>query len=77
MTKIPLEVFTTRPDTLFGVSFIAIAPEHPMLKTWTTELQHDTIQAYCNEIASKSDLERIDLAKGKSGVFTGSYAVHP
>ena len=72
-----LEVFTTRPDTLFGVSFIALAPEHPLLKHIVTENQQKAVSDYITQVASKSDLERTDLAKGKSGVFTGSYALHP
>ncbi len=72
-----LEVFTTRPDTLFGVSFIAIAPEHPAVSQLTTDEQRAAVQAYQASIAAKSDLERTDLAKNKTGVFTGSYAMHP
>jgi leucyl-tRNA synthetase, eubacterial and mitochondrial family len=72
-----LEVFTTRPDTLLGVSFIALAPEHPLLKCIVTEDQQKAVSDYITQVASKSDLERTDLAKGKSGVFTGSYALHP
>ena len=74
-TGTSLEVFTTRPDTLFGVSFIALAPEHPLVDALAKEA--DTLQAYRQEIAAKSDLERTDLAKNKTGVFTGSYALHP
>ncbi|MBP5191286.1 MAG: leucine--tRNA ligase [Opitutales bacterium] len=70
-------VFSTRPDTLFGVSFLAIAPEHPLLKKLTASAQQSAVQAYCESIASKSDLERTDLAKQKTGVFTGTYALHP
>ena len=72
-----LTVFTTRPDTLFGVTFIALAPEHPSVPMLTTEAQSGAVESYKREIASKSDLERTDLAKTKSGVFTGTYAVHP
>ena len=72
-----LTVFTTRPDTLFGVTFITIAPEHPLVAMLTTEAQREAIDDYKKKIASKSDLERTDLAKTKSGVFTGTYAVHP
>ena len=72
-----LTVFTTRPDTLFGVTFIALAPEHPSVAMLTTETQSEAVKSYKREIASKSDLERTDLAKTKSGVFTGTYAVHP
>ncbi len=70
-----IEVFTTRPDTLFGVSFIALAPEHPLLESLTKEI--NAVNNYKNEIAAKSDLERTDLAKNKTGVFTGSYVIHP
>lgn len=70
-----LDVFTTRPNTLFGVSFIALAPEHPLVNSLAKDA--DTIKAYRNKIAAKSDLERTDLAKNKTGVFTGSYALHP
>lgn len=72
-----VDVFTTRPDTLFGVSFIAIAPEHPAIDSIVTPEQKQSVQAYRARIASKSDLDRTDLAKGKTGVFTGSYAMHP
>ena len=72
-----LTVFTTRPDTLFGVTFIAVAPEHPSVATFTTEVQRSAVEDYRAQIASKSDLERTDLAKTKSGVFTGTYAIHP
>lgn len=75
--NVSLEVFTTRPDTLFGVSFIAVAPEHPLIRSLTQSEQQSQVEAYCNAIASKSDLERTDLAKNKTGVFTGSYAIHP
>ena len=72
-----LKVFTTRPDTLFGVSFIALAPEHELLDKIVTPEQREAVSQYKAQIASKSDLERTDLAKGKSGVFTGCYALHP
>lgn len=72
-----LEVFTTRPDTLFGVSFIAVAPEYPQLEALIKEDCRADVENYCRQIAAKSDLERTDLAKGKSGVFTGTYVEHP
>lgn len=72
-----LEVFTTRPDTFFGVSFIAIAPEHPLLAQLVSADQQTCVQDYCKQVAAKSDLERTDLAKNKTGVFTGTYAIHP
>lgn len=72
-----LEVFTTRPDTLAGVSFLAIAPEHPDLASLTTESQYEAVQAYLRNIQSQSERERINETREKSGVFTGSYATHP
>lgn len=72
-----LEVFTTRPDTLFGASAITIAPEHELVASLTTPEQKEVVEAYVEEISHKSDLERTDLAKDKTGVFTGSYAINP
>lgn len=72
-----LEVFTTRPDTLFGASAITIAPEHEIVDSLTTPEQKAAVEAYVEEISHKSDLERTDLAKDKTGVFTGSYAINP
>lgn len=72
-----LEVFTTRPDTLFGASAITIAPEHELVASLTTPEQKEVVEAYVEEISYKSDLERTDLAKDKTGVFTGSYAINP
>lgn len=72
-----LEVFTTRPDTLFGASAIMIAPEHELVASLTTPEQKEVVEAYVEEISHKSDLERTDLAKDKTGVFTGSYAINP
>ena len=72
-----LEVFTTRPDTLFGASAITIAPEHELVEQLTTPEQKEAVQAYVEEVSHKSDLERTDLAKDKTGVFTGSYAINP
>lgn len=66
-----LEVFTTRPDTLFGATYMVIAPEHPQLQKLTTAENESTVQAYVKAAASKSDLERTELQKEKSGVFTG------
>lgn len=73
--KIP--IFTTCPDTLFGVSFIVIAPEHPLVVQATTKEQKQAVDAYLHFAASKSDLDRTDLAKEQTGVWTGSYAIHP
>lgn len=72
-----IEVFTTRPDTLFGTSAITIAPEHELVETLTTADQKEAVEKYLEEVSHKSDLERTDLAKDKTGVFTGSYAINP
>jgi leucyl-tRNA synthetase len=70
-------VFTTRPDTLFGATYAVLAPEHPFVDKITTPEQKEAVNAYLDKIKSKSDLERTDLAKDKTGVFTGAYAVNP
>jgi leucyl-tRNA synthetase len=74
-------VFTTRPDTLFGVTYVCVAPEHPLVPALSaaaaTPEQRAAVDAYVKAAASKSDLERTELAKKKTGVFTGSYAVNP
>ncbi|MBY0097173.1 leucine--tRNA ligase [Mesobacillus maritimus] len=70
-------VFTTRPDTLFGATYAVLAPEHPLVSEITSGDQRSAVDAYLNEIKSKSDLERTDLAKDKTGVFTGAYAINP
>ncbi|MCI1592159.1 leucine--tRNA ligase [Heyndrickxia oleronia] len=70
-------VFTTRPDTLFGATYAVLAPEHPLVNDITTEEQKQAIENYLEQIKSKSDLERTDLAKDKTGVFTGAYAINP
>jgi leucyl-tRNA synthetase len=72
-----LRVYTTRPDTLYGVTFMVIAPEHPLLDRLTTPAQRDAIRGYREAAARKSDLDRTDLAREKTGVFTGSCVVHP
>ncbi|AIQ60345.1 leucine--tRNA ligase [Paenibacillus borealis] len=72
-----LEVFTTRPDTLFGASYCVVAPEHKLVDVITTEEQKAAVADYRDKASRKSDLERTDLAKEKSGVFTGAYAVNP
>jgi leucyl-tRNA synthetase len=71
------DVFTTRPDTIFGATYAVIAPEHPLVEKITTSEQQGAVEAYINEIKSKSDLERTDLAKDKTGAFTGAYAINP
>ncbi|MFP7734356.1 leucine--tRNA ligase [Priestia aryabhattai] len=70
-------VFTTRPDTLFGATYAVLAPEHPFVEKITTAEQKEAVEAYLDQIKSKSDLERTDLAKDKTGVFTGAYAINP
>lgn len=72
-----LRVFTTRPDTLFGATYMVVAPEHPLVDTLTMPEQREAVGAYRKKAAAKSDLERTDLAKEKSGVFSGSYAINP
>lgn len=70
-------VFTTRCDTLFGATYCVMAPEHPFVSDITTPEQKEAIEAYQKECQSKSDLERTDLNKDKTGVFTGAYAINP
>ncbi|WP_404355857.1 leucine--tRNA ligase [Cytobacillus firmus] len=70
-------VFTTRPDTLYGATYAVLAPEHALVDMITTEEQQEAVQAYIDKVKSKSDLERTDLAKEKTGVFTGAYAINP
>ncbi len=72
-----LEVFTTRPDTLFGATYMVVAPEHDLVSKITTEENKSSVEAYLKKTALKSDLERTDLNKDKSGVFTGAYATNP
>jgi leucyl-tRNA synthetase len=72
-----LWVFTTRPDTLFGATYMVIAPEHPLVNEITTPAQKGAVREYCEAAARKSDLDRTDLAKEKTGVFTGAHAVNP
>ena len=72
-----LEVYTTRPDTLFGATYMVVAPEHPFLEKLVIPKKADEVKAYVESAAKKSDLDRTDLAKDKSGVFTGSYCINP
>jgi leucyl-tRNA synthetase len=72
-----IEVFTTRPDTLFGATYMVLSPEHKLVDQITTSEQRETIAKYKTEVAKKSDLERTELAKEKTGVFTGTYAINP
>ncbi len=70
-------VFTTRPDTLFGATYMVLAPEHPFVPEITTAEQKEAVEAYQKSISSKSDMDRGDLNKDKSGVFTGAFATNP
>ena len=72
-----LRIYTTRPDTLFGATYMVIAPEHPFVERLTSPEQSDAVRTYCEQAATKSDLDRTELAKEKTGVFTGSYAINP
>ena len=70
-------VFTTRPDTLFGATYCVLSPEHALVEKITTAENKAAVEAYQKEVALKSDLERTDLAKEKTGAFTGAYAINP
>jgi len=72
-----IRVFTTRPDTLFGATYMVLAPEHTLVDAITTPAQRPAVGAYEAEVTKKSDLERTELAKEKTGVFTGGYAINP
>ncbi len=72
-----IDVFTTRPDTLFGATYIVLSPEHPLVEKIAVDTQLAEIEVYQKEAAKKSALERTELQKDKTGVFTGSYAINP
>jgi len=72
-----IDVFTTRPDTIFGATYLVIAPEHPILEDIITDQQRKEIEEYCKNTLLKSDLERQENQKNKTGVFTGAYAINP
>jgi leucyl-tRNA synthetase len=76
-TRQPISIFTTCPDTLFGVTFLVIAPEHPLVKEIVSDGQREDVDEYLRKTAEKTDLDRTDLAKEKTGVWTGTYALHP
>lgn len=76
-TQEPINVFTTRPDTLFGVTFLVIAPEHPLVEKIVTPSQMEDVKEYLKTTFVKSDLDRTDLAKEKTGVWSGTFALHP
>ncbi|MED1600187.1 leucine--tRNA ligase [Alkalihalophilus marmarensis] len=72
-----VDVFTTRPDTLFGATYMVLAPEHKLVDVITTAEQQEAVEKYKKQVALKSDLERTELSKEKTGVFTGAFAVNP
>ena len=72
-----LRVFTTRPDTLFGATYMVLAPEHELVSRLTSAEQRAAVDAYREQAARKSELERAELQKEKTGVFTGAYAINP
>jgi leucyl-tRNA synthetase len=76
-SKGAIRIFTTRPDTLFGATYMVLAPEHPLVAAITADEQRPAVESYKTEAACKSDLERTELAKAKTGVFTGGYAINP
>lgn len=76
-TKQKITVFTTRHDTLFGATFLVLSPEHPLLEGWITKKEKGKVDEYKHQAASKSDMQRTELAKEKTGVWTGSYAINP
>ena len=73
----PIEVFTTRPDTLWGVTYMALSPEHPLVDKVTTPAQVDEVRAYQEQAKRQSDIQRESVTREKTGVFTGGYAVNP
>ena len=76
-TEHSFDAFTTRPDTIFGATYAVLAPEHKLVQEITTDAQREAVEQYIDNVKSKSDLERTDLAKDKTGVFTGAYAINP
>ncbi len=73
----PIEVFTTRPDTLWGATFMVLAPEHPLVAKLTTDEQRPAVEAYVAESIRQTEIDRLSLEKEKTGIFTGAYAVNP
>jgi leucyl-tRNA synthetase len=76
-TEVKLRVYTTRPDTLFGATYMVVSPEHPLMEKLVTQENRKAIDDYIHAASLKSDLDRTELAKEKTGVFTGKYAVNP
>jgi leucyl-tRNA synthetase len=75
--SVEFKIYTTRPDTLFGATYVVLSPEHPLVPAITPAARRATVEQYRAEAARKSELERAELAKAKTGVFTGAYAVNP
>lgn len=75
--ELRIQVFTTRPDTLFGVTYLVLAPEHPLVEKITPKKHLGSVEAYKEEVRKKTELQRTDLNKVKSGVPTGAFAIHP
>ena len=75
--KFEIEIFTTRPDTLFGATYMVLSPEHPLVREIAARDKRTEVEAYQKEVGSKSDLERTELTTEKSGVFTGAFAINP
>ncbi|WP_226656160.1 leucine--tRNA ligase [Pseudalkalibacillus hwajinpoensis] len=75
--KDAIDVFTTRPDTLFGATYMVLAPEHPLVDKISTSEQISKVESYRSKVQTKSDLERTELSKEKTGEFTGAYAINP
>ncbi|PJF27758.1 MAG: leucine--tRNA ligase, partial [Phototrophicales bacterium] len=73
----PIEIYTTRPDTLWGATFMVLAPEHPLVDKITSDGQRDAVEAYKAAVARMTELERIGEEREKTGVFTGGYAINP
>ncbi|HLU09069.1 MAG TPA: leucine--tRNA ligase [Oceanobacillus sp.] len=73
----PIEIFTTRPDTLWGATFMVLAPEHPLVKKITTDAQREEVEAYVESTARATEIERTAENREKTGVFTGAYAINP
>ncbi len=76
-TSKAIEIFTTRPDTIYGATYMVLAPEHPLVEQITLDGQKSVVEAYIDQSSKKSDLERAELDKTKTGVFTGAYAINP
>lgn len=76
-SQTPVKVFTTRPDTLYGVTFFVLAPEHPLVDHFTTPEQRSQVNAYRAQAASQSEIDRMNETRSKTGVFTGGYVINP